>query len=116
MAGHSIPPLPIADVANYLGIEAEELISYGNTKAKVSLRILDRIKDRPQGKYILVTAINPTPLGEGKTTTSIGLAMALNRLGRRTAVTLRQPSLGPVFAHVSATNGPGRTKNSGFRT
>ncbi len=110
MLGHSIPPLPIADVANYLGIEGDELISYGNTKAKVSLRILDRIKDRPQGKYILVTAINPTPLGEGKTTTSIGLAMAMNRLGRRTAVTLRQPSLGPVFGIKGGGTGGGHAQ------
>jgi len=94
---HSVQPRPIIDVARQLGIEADELIPYGTNKAKVSLGLLDRLKDKPLGRYVLVTAINPTAFGEGKTTTAIGLAMGLTRLGHRTAVTLRQPSLGPVF-------------------
>ena len=94
---HSVQPRPIIDVARQLGIEADELIPYGTNKAKVSLGLLDRLKDKPLGRYVLVTAINPTAFGEGKTTTAVGLAMGLTRLGHRTAVTLRQPSLGPVF-------------------
>jgi formate--tetrahydrofolate ligase len=79
-------------------------------KAKVSLDVLERLQAAPLGKYILVTAINPTPLGEGKTTTSIGLAMGLSRLGHRTAVTLRQPSLGPVFGIKGGGTGGGRAQ------
>ncbi len=94
---HSVQPRPIIDVARQLGIEADELIPYGTNKAKVSLGLVDRLKDKPLGRYVLVTAITPTVFGEGKTTTAIGLAMGLTRLGHRTAVTLRQPSLGPVF-------------------
>jgi formate--tetrahydrofolate ligase len=94
---YSVQPRPIRDVACQLGIEADELIPYGTNKAKVSLGLVDRLKDKPLGRYVLVTAINPTVFGEGKTTTAIGLAMGLTRLGHRTAVTLRQPSLGPVF-------------------
>lgn len=107
---HSIRPRSIADVAHQLGLHAEELIPYGMLKAKVSLSVLDRLKDKSLGRYILVTAINPTPLGEGKTTTSIGLAMALTRLGHRTAVTLRQPSLGPVFGIKGGGTGGGHAQ------
>jgi formate--tetrahydrofolate ligase len=103
----SIRPRPIADVAHQLGLHREELIPYGTLKAKVSLGVLDRLKEKKLGRYILVTAINPTPLGEGKTTTSIGLAMALTRLGHKTAVTLRQPSLGPVFGMKGGGTGGG---------
>ncbi len=106
----SIPPRPIAEVARQLGLHTEELIPYGTLKAKVSLSVLDRLKEKQLGRYILVTAINPTPLGEGKTTTSIGLAMALTRLGHRTAVTLRQPSLGPVFGVKGGGTGGGQAQ------
>jgi formate--tetrahydrofolate ligase len=88
---------PIADIAADLGIERDELESYGPFKAKVSLSILDRLRDRPDGREIVVTAMTPTPFGEGKTTTTIGLAQALNRIGVRAAPALRQPSLGPIF-------------------
>lgn len=104
---HSVTPLPIIDIGRQIGIQPGELIPYGRHKAKVSLGLLDRLKDRPRGRYVLVTAINPTPLGEGKTTTSIGLAMGLTRLGHRTAVTLRQPSLGPVFGVKGGGTGGG---------
>jgi formate--tetrahydrofolate ligase len=97
-------------VAHQLGLHTEELIPYGTLKAKVSLSVLDRLKDKRPGRYILVTAVNPTPLGEGKTTTSIGLAMALARLGHRTAVTLRQPSLGPVFGIKGGGTGGGHAQ------
>jgi len=85
-------------------------MAYGRWKAKVSLSALQRLADRPLGRYVLVTAINPTPLGEGKTTTSIGLAMGLCRLGHRAAVTLRQPSLGPVFGIKGGGTGGGRAQ------
>ncbi len=101
---------PIADVASSLGLVQDEVISYGPAKAKVSLAALARRAADPLGRYILVTAINPTPLGEGKTTTAIGLAMGLSRLGHRAAVTLRQPSLGPVFGVKGGGAGGGRTQ------
>ncbi|MEQ1795672.1 MAG: formate--tetrahydrofolate ligase [Nitrospira sp.] len=107
---HSVQTRPISDIASELGIHPNELIPFGANKAKISLSILDRLKDRPNGRYILVTAINPTPLGEGKTTTSIGLAMGLTRLGHRTAVTLRQPSLGPVFGIKGGGTGGGHAQ------
>ncbi len=106
----SVKARPIQDIADQLGIRASELLPYGRLKAKVSLDFLERLRDAPVGKYVLVTAINPTPLGEGKTTTSIGLAMGLSRLGHRTAVTLRQPSLGPVFGIKGGGTGGGRAQ------
>ncbi len=80
-----------------MGILPDELESYGPFKAKVKLDILRRLADRPDGREIVVTAITPTPLGEGKTTTTVGLAEALNHIGVRAAPVIRQPSLGPVF-------------------
>lgn len=106
----SVKARPIQDVADQLGILASELFPYGRLKAKVSLDVLERLKSANLGRYVLVTAINPTPLGEGKTTTSIGLAMGLSRLGHRTAVTLRQPSLGPVFGTKGGGTGGGRAQ------
>ncbi len=106
----SVKAHPIQDVADQLGIQANELFPYGKLKAKVSLDVLERLHAVPLGKYVLVTAINPTPLGEGKTTTSIGLAMGLSLLGHRTAVTLRQPSLGPVFGIKGGGTGGGRAQ------
>jgi len=106
----SVKARPIQDVADQLGIQASELLPYGKQKAKVSLHVLERLHAAPLGRYVLVTAINPTPLGEGKTTTSIGLAMGLSRLGHRTAVTLRQPSLGPVFGIKGGGTGGGRAQ------
>jgi formate--tetrahydrofolate ligase len=99
--------LPIAEVATSLGIEDDELELYGKHKAKIALSALKRLAGRPNGKYIDVTAITPTPLGEGKTTTTIGLAMALNRIGRRTIAAIRQPSLGPVFGIKGGAAGGG---------
>ena len=107
---HSVNSRPITDIGRQLGIQPEDLIQYGPYKAKVSFGLLDRLTDRPKGRYVLVTAINPTPLGEGKTTTSIGLAMGLTRLGHRAAVTLRQPSLGPVFGIKGGGTGGGRAQ------
>lgn len=106
----SVTPRPILEIASQLGIRAEELTLYGRDKAKISPQVLDRLDAAPQGRYVLVTAINPTPLGEGKTTTSIGLAMGLTRLGRRAALTLRQPSLGPVFGVKGGGTGGGHAQ------
>lgn len=103
-------PRPILEIGQALGLQEDELIPYGDAKAKVVLRVLERLSDRPLGRYVLVTAINPTPLGEGKTTTAIGLGMALWRLGRRAVVTLRQPSLGPVFGIKGGGTGGGRAQ------
>ncbi|HET8721969.1 MAG TPA: formate--tetrahydrofolate ligase [Nitrospira sp.] len=103
-------PLPIQEIAQRLGLSPDELHPYGRHKGKISLSALERLKHKPCGRYILVTAVNPTPLGEGKTTTSIGLAMGLNRIGQRGVVTLRQPSLGPVFGIKGGGTGGGRAQ------
>ncbi|MGQ9581278.1 MAG: formate--tetrahydrofolate ligase, partial [Armatimonadota bacterium] len=100
-------PNNIRDVAAELGIEEDELIYYGHDKAKVSLGVLERLREHPDGKLILVTAITPTPAGEGKTTTAIGLADALRKLGKRTCLTLREPSLGPCFGIKGGAAGGG---------
>ncbi len=98
---------PIAEIAAALGLEEEDVDLYRKYKAKISLNVLNKLADRPNGKYIVVTSITPTPQGEGKLTTSIGLAMALQRLGYRAAVCLRQPSLGPVFGIKGGAAGGG---------
>ncbi len=98
---------PIYEIASKAGIEENELIPYGTNKAKISLRIHERIKNNPDGKLILVSAMNPTPSGEGKTTTSIGLSDALTRLGQKTFLALREPSLGPVFGIKGGAAGGG---------
>jgi methylenetetrahydrofolate dehydrogenase (NADP+)/methenyltetrahydrofolate cyclohydrolase/formyltetrahydrofolate synthetase/formate--tetrahydrofolate ligase len=100
-------PRPIADIAAMIGIEADELIPYGSTKAKVHLDILKRIGDNPRGKYIDVTAITPTPLGEGKTTTSVGLVQGLGKLGHNAIACIRQPSMGPTFGIKGGAAGGG---------
>ncbi|MBN2073568.1 MAG: formate--tetrahydrofolate ligase [Actinobacteria bacterium] len=97
----------IRDIAASMGLEDEDLELYGNYKAKVKLEVLDRLKGKPDGKYIDVTAITPTPLGEGKTVTTIGLAMALNKIGKKTVTCIRQPSLGPVFGIKGGAAGGG---------
>src|SRR3990167_7283841 len=98
---------PIVSVAKGLGIPKKYLELYGDYKAKVSLDILSKIKSNKKGKYIDVTAITPTPLGEGKTVTTIGLSMALNRIGKKTICCIRQPSLGPVFGIKGGAAGGG---------
>ena len=100
----------IFEVAQTLGISSEDLIPHGRYKAKIAPHFASRVTKRPLGRYILVTAINPTPLGEGKTTTSVGLSMGLCRLGHKAAVTLRQPSLGPVFGIKGGGTGGGRAQ------
>ena len=104
----SVTPRPIGDVARDLGIAEGELEMYGPTKAKVTLEAIRRLEaERPRGKYVLVTAITPTPLGEGKSTTAVGLAQGLNHIGRKAAVCIRQPSLGPVFGIKGGAAGGG---------
>jgi len=99
--------LRIESVAESLGLLPEEIEPYGRHKAKVSLSAIDRLGDRPTGRYICITCINPTPLGEGKTVVTIGLAQALRRLGKRAVSTLRQPSMGPVFGIKGGATGGG---------
>ncbi len=104
----SVTPRRIVDVGAELGLTEDELELYGPAKAKVSLKAVERLEAaNPRGKYILVTAITPTPLGEGKTTTTVGLAQGLNRIGHRAAVAIRQPSLGPVFGIKGGAAGGG---------
>jgi len=98
---------PIAEIAATVGISEDELERYGDYKAKVDLGVLDRLADAPRGKYIDVTAITPTPLGEGKTVTTIGLSMALARIGKNVCTCIRQPSLGPVFGIKGGAAGGG---------
>jgi formate--tetrahydrofolate ligase len=99
--------LPITEIADSIGIKEEELELYGKYKAKVKANILERITDCPQAKYIVVTAITPTPLGEGKTVTSIGLGQGLAKLGKKVINTLREPSMGPVFGIKGGAAGGG---------
>ena len=104
----SVKPRPIVDIARDLGIADDELELYGPTKAKVTLEAIARLEaERPRGKYVVVTAITPTPLGEGKSTTSVGLAQGLNVIGKKAAVNIRQPSLGPVFGIKGGAAGGG---------
>ena len=98
---------PITEIAKELGISEEELEQYGRYKAKINNSLMDRLKDKPDGKLVLVTAINPTPAGEGKTTTNVGLSMALDRIGKKVMTTLREPSLGPCFGIKGGAAGGG---------
>ncbi|MDZ7770505.1 MAG: formate--tetrahydrofolate ligase [Woeseiaceae bacterium] len=107
----AVPPQPILPLAQErLGLPAASLVPYGHFKAKLSLAHIDSLKDAPRGKLVLVTAITPTPAGEGKTTTSIGLNDGLNRLGVKSTVCLREPSLGPCFGMKGGAAGGGRSQ------
>lgn len=99
--------LPIVDIAKTIGISEDELELYGRHKAKVDLSVWNRLKDKPDGKLILMTAINPTAAGEGKTTTTVGLGQALARMGKKTMIALREPSLGPSFGVKGGAAGGG---------
>ncbi|HEP1466051.1 TPA: formate--tetrahydrofolate ligase [Streptococcus pyogenes] len=101
---------PISKVANQLGIDEEALCLYGKYKAKIDARQLVALKDKPDGKLILVTAISPTPAGEGKTTTSVGLVDALSAIGKKAVIALREPSLGPVFGVKGGAAGGGHAQ------
>ena len=98
---------PISDIAQNMGLENEEIIPYGAQKAKVHLDVLKRLQGQNDGKYVVVTAITPTPLGEGKTTTAVGLVQGLGRIGESSMVCLRQPSMGPTFSIKGGAAGGG---------
>lgn len=99
--------LPISEIANRLGVQPEELEPYGRYKAKLSEEIFSRLSGRPDGKLVLVTAINPTPAGEGKTTTTVVLGQAMEKIGKKAIIALREPSLGPVFGIKGGAAGGG---------
>ncbi|MFK5978331.1 MAG: formate--tetrahydrofolate ligase [Rhizobiaceae bacterium] len=99
--------LPIQEIGAKLGMGAEHLVPYGHDKAKVSQEFIEKVKDNKNGKLILVTAINPTPAGEGKTTTTVGLGDGLNRIGKKTAICIREASLGPCFGMKGGAAGGG---------
>ncbi|GGB42419.1 formate--tetrahydrofolate ligase [Roseibium aquae] len=101
---------PIQDIAARIGVPDDALIPYGRTKAKISGEFLKSLEHRPDGKLILVTAINPTPAGEGKTTTTVGLGDGLNRIGRKAVICLREPSLGPCFGMKGGAAGGGKAQ------
>ena len=101
------PMLHIREIAKTAGVDEKYLEQYGNYKAKVDYNILKDMADKPNGKLVLVTAINPTPAGEGKTTTTVGLADAMRRIGKNVMVALREPSLGPVFGVKGGAAGGG---------
>lgn len=103
----SATPLPITEIAASLGLSEEDLELYGRLKAKVSLSVMNRLTDVPIGKLILVTAITPTPAGEGKTTTTVGLGDALHRMGKKVCIAIREPSLGPCFGIKGGAAGGG---------
>ena len=98
---------PISEIAKKVGLEGDDLELYGQYKAKIALEAINRLENNPDGKLILVTAINPTPAGEGKTTTMIGLSQALNKLGKKSVVAMREPSLGPCFGIKGGAAGGG---------
>ena len=98
---------PIQEIGEKLGISSDDLLPYGHDKAKVSQKFINSVQDRPDGKLILVTAINPTPAGEGKTTTTVGLGDGLNRIGKKAAVCIREASLGPNFGMKGGAAGGG---------
>ncbi len=102
-----VPMKPITEIASMVGILPDELELYGKYKAKITDDVLKRLADKPSGKLILVTAINPTPAGEGKTTTTVGLGMAMHKIGKNSIIALREPSLGPVFGIKGGAAGGG---------
>ena len=99
--------LPIKEIAKSLSIDEDDLEFYGKYKAKLPLSLVDKYSDRPDGKLILVTAINPTPAGEGKTTVTVGLGEAMNKIGKNAVIALREPSMGPVFGIKGGAAGGG---------
>ncbi|MBR5190709.1 MAG: formate--tetrahydrofolate ligase, partial [Clostridia bacterium] len=101
------PCLPITEIAKTLNIDADDLEMYGKYKAKLPLSLNKKYADRENGKLILVTAINPTPAGEGKTTITVGLGQAMNKIGKNACIALREPSMGPVFGVKGGAAGGG---------
>src|SRR5690625_7669803 len=104
---------PIKDIAENLQLTEEDWQPYGHTKAKLADNLLEKLSDRPDGKVILVTSINPTPAGEGKSTVTVGLGQALNKIGENAVITLREPSLGPVMGKIGRASCRERVSGSG---
>ena len=104
---HTVTPRPVREIAAELGVPEECYEPYGRYKGKLGLGVLEALADRPLGRYIDVTAITPTPLGEGKTVTTVGLGQALKRIGKTAVTCIRQPSLGPVFGIKGGAAGGG---------
>src|SRR6476660_7838265 len=102
--------LPMPEIAARMGIGPHLLEPYGHDVAKIKLDAIDELKDRPRAKYVVVSAITPTPLGEGKTTTTVGLGDALGRIGKRATVAIRQPSMGPTFGIKGGAAGGGHSQ------
>src|ERR687889_559968 len=98
---------PLDEVAGSMGIESRFLEPYGEGVAKIKLDAIDQLADRPRAKYVVVTAITPTPLGEGKTTTTVGLGQAFKHIGKRATIAIRQPSMGPTFGIKGGAAGGG---------
>ena len=90
-------PKPLTEIASQMGLGEHLLEPYGSSLAKIRLDAIEELSDRPMAKYVVVTAITPTPLGEGKTTTAVGLGQAMKHIGKRSVIALRQPSMGPTF-------------------
>ena len=109
----SVQMQKITEIASKAGIDEKYIELYGKTKAKLDLSLLSDLKDKPDGKLVLVTAITPTPAGEGKTTTTIGLADGLKKIGKNVVVALREPSLGPVFGVKGGATGGGYAQGCG---
>ncbi len=101
--------LPMPEIAARMGIGPHLLEPYGHDVAKIRLEALDELADRPKARYVVVSAITPTPLGEGKTTTTVGLGQALSHIGKRATVAIRQPSMGPTFGIKGGAAGGGYT-------
>src|SRR5258705_338949 len=99
--------LPIGEIGARIGLTDDELIPYGRRRARVSLWVLDRGPEGPKWKYMVITAVTPTPLGEGKTVNTIGTGLGLNRIGKKTITCIRQPSMGPVFGIKGGAAGGG---------
>src|SRR5439155_22509223 len=106
----SVALRPVPDVAADMGIGAHLLEPYGPAVAKIRLQAIDELAERPKAKYVVVSAVTPTPLGEGKTTTTVGLGQALQRIGKRAVVAIRQPPMGPTFASKGAAAGGGHSQ------
>jgi formate--tetrahydrofolate ligase len=104
---HGATMRPVRDIAHELGVPDDCYEPYGRFKGKLSLRTLEAVADRPRGRYVDVTAITPTPLGEGKTVTTVGLGQAMARIGKTAVTCIRQPSLGPVFGIKGGAAGGG---------
>ena len=102
--------IPIEEIAERCGLDADEIEPYGRYKGKVNLSVIDRLRDRPDGKLVCVTGMTPTKAGEGKTTTLVGLTQGLGHIGKKPVACLREPSLGPVFGIKGGAAGGGMTQ------